>query len=388
MRVLFFNYEYPPLGGGAGNATSWIMREFSKMPYVEVDLITSSIDNRYHLDTLGENIFIHRLPIGKDGRVLNYQSHKDLLVYSWKAYRFSLSLLKKKQYDLSHSFFSVPCGFLSYRLKKHFGLPYIVSLRGSDVPGYSERFLFLYKILTPLIVRIWKHAEAVVANSGVLKKLALQSNERQKVDIIYNGVNTERFFPLDDASRKNREVFTWLCASRLSRRKGFRYAIDAFAKLYPRYPEMRLIIAGGEGEAEAELKEQARSLGLDQAVTFTGYIPNEQFYQYYQAADVFVFPSFNEGMSNNMLEAMACGLPVIMTPTGGAEELVHEGENGYIIRMADSEDIAEKVERLIVNRDLALRMGQSSRKAAEKMSWAHVAREYVEIYSRIASKHE
>ena len=87
-----------------------------------------------------------------------------------------------------------------------------------------------------------------------------------------------------------------------------------------------------------------------------------------------------------MLEAMASGMPIIMTPTGGADELVNEGINGYVVRFRDSDDIAEKLEKLINDPILAKKMGQESRKIAEKMSWASVAGQYRELYKKIAAK--
>ena len=67
MKVLFFNYEYPPLGAGAANATQCILKEFTEIPKLELDLVTSSIDEEYHLEKIGENICLHKLPIGKNG---------------------------------------------------------------------------------------------------------------------------------------------------------------------------------------------------------------------------------------------------------------------------------------------------------------------------------
>ena len=118
MKVLFFNYEYPPLGGGAGNATYYIMQEFSKIPELEIDLVTASIDKAYHLEKVGQNIRIHRIPIGKNAANLHYQTQKELLVYAIKATIFSRKLIKKNKYDLTHSFFTVPCGQVSWVLKK------------------------------------------------------------------------------------------------------------------------------------------------------------------------------------------------------------------------------------------------------------------------------
>ena len=90
MRILFLNYEYPPLGGGAGNATAYLLKEFAKIPGLEVDLVTSAIDKKYQLEKIGENIRIHRLPIGKNPKNLHFQSQKDLLIYAWKVVRATL----------------------------------------------------------------------------------------------------------------------------------------------------------------------------------------------------------------------------------------------------------------------------------------------------------
>jgi glycosyltransferase involved in cell wall biosynthesis len=387
MRILFFNYEYPPLGGGAAYASQNILKVYSKLDNLEVDFITSSLDSNYHQETIGQNIKVHRLPIGKNENNYTYQSQKDLLVYAWKAYFFSKKLAEKAKqaaepYSLTHSFFSVPCGFISLLLYYHFKLPYIVSLRGSDVPGYSERFSFLYNFLKPLIVFIWKKAGAVIANSSMLKDLALKSNQNQKIGIIYNGIDTEIFRPSEQP--KDSHKFIILCASRLSRRKGFNYVIDAFYKISSKYPQAELIIAGGEGNAEKELKDQVKKFKLENKVSFTGLVtPNTEFLKYYQRADVFVFPSLNEGMSNNMLEAMASGLAVIMTPTGGAQELVKDGINGYLVKFKDSNDIAEKLERLINNLDLCRNMGWESRKIAQNLTWGSVAKKYYNLYEEV-----
>lgn len=387
MRILFLNYEYPPLGGGAGNASAAILREYAKMPELEVDFVTSSTDESYHLETLGENICVHKLSIGKRPDSLTLQSNRDIIVYAWKAYWFSRKLIKKNHYDLTHSFFTVPCGFLSLVFRYQYGLPYIVSLRGSDVPGYSARFSFLYHFLRPLSVFIWKKAAKVVSNSAVLRTLALESSPKQPIDIIYNGVDTVRFVPDPKHGPGTSDEFRIFCASRLSHRKGFRYAIEAFSLLAEKYPQMRMTIAGGEGDAEQDLRRQVKDLGLEEKVTFSGhYTMTEEFMNRYRSQDVFVFPSLNEGMSNNMLEAMAFGLPIIMTPTGGAEELIRDGENGYIVKMKDAKDIAEKLERLINDRELLKRMGQESRRTAERMSWKSVAQGYADMYKQVAQK--
>jgi glycosyltransferase involved in cell wall biosynthesis len=386
MKILFFNYEYPPLGGGAANATKCILQEFANMSDLEVDLVTSSVDKRYHLEKIGQNIRLHKLPIGKNETNLHYQSQKNLLVYSWRAYIFSRKLIKsaqkkKQPYTLTHSFFTVPCGFLSMLIKYEFKLPYIVSLRGSDVPYYSDRFVFLYKFIAPLIKFIWKEADRVISNSEGLRKLAHKSSPKQAIKIIYNGIDINQFKPKEERQKQNKFIIT-PGASRLTDRKGINYLIEAIAMLVPKYPQIFLKIMG-DGNARQKLEEMVKKLRLERNVEFIGIIPHEKVSSYYQEATLFVFPSLNEGMSNAMLEALATGLPLISTNTGGASELVFENKNGFNIKFKNSSDIAEKLEKLINDPKLVKNMGAESRKIAEKMSWENVAKKYYKAYSNI-----
>ena len=384
MRIIFFNYEYPPLGGGAGNATACLLEQYLKMNDLEVDLVTSGISDKYELLELGKKIYIHKLPIGKNKNNLHFQSQKDLLVYSWKAFWFSKKLIGKNNYDLTHSFFTVPCGFLSLVFYFWKRIPYIVSLRGADVPGYAERFGFIYRFISPLISFIWKRAAFVVSNSQGLKELALKTNLRQEIGIIYNGINTEEFSPKDDFESGENEFVITPGASRLTERKGLRYLIEAVGVLFRKYPQVRLQIIG-EGDERESLEDLSKSLGLEGKIIFLGRVDHEKTPELYRKADVFVLPSLNEGMSNAMLEALSSGLPILATDTGGTRELVDDGLNGYIIRMRSSEDISEKIEKLILDGNLREKMGRESRQRALRMSWENVAKKYVELY-KIAGK--
>jgi L-malate glycosyltransferase len=380
MKVLFFNYEYPPLGGGAATASSNILREFSKISDLKIDLITSSADECFHLEHIGENVSIHKLPIGKNKKNLHFQSQKDLLVYSWKAYWYSKKLIKKNKYQLTHSFFSIPCGFLSFLFKVQHKIPYIVSLRGADVPGYSERFSTLYSFLKPIIKLIWKKADAVISNSEGLKKLALKSKPGQEIDIIYNGTDVQKFKP-DDSLRNKEKFIITLGGTRVTARKGIMYLLEAMGELHQKYPRLYLTVIG-EGDEKEDLERLAEKLKIQDKIIFLGRIDYKKIAAYYQEASAFILPSLNEGMSNAMLEALASGLPIIATDTGGTRELVSDGENGFIIKMKDSEDIARKLEVLINDSDLRLKMSTKSRKKALEMSWENVALKYYEIYKK------
>lgn len=375
MRVLFFNYEYPPLGGGAGNATYYLLREFAKIPDLEMDLVTSSVDSEYHLEKVGENIFIHYLPIGKNSRNLHFQSQKDLLVYAWKAFWFGRKLIKQKKIDLTLAFFGIPCGYIAMKLRP----PYIVSLRGSDVPFYNKRFYLLDKfILRHLSKKIWKKAAIVVALSNDLVKLAKQSDPKQKILVIYNGIDTYEFKP-DKNILEQEKTFNILFVGRLIERKGLIYLLKAFGNLCKIYANIRLYVVG-DGPLRKTYENFVKDNKIKEKISFFGIVNHNKVAELYQKSHVFVLPSLNEALGNVTQEALATGLPIVTTNTGAAE-LVRD--NGYIIKKESTVEIMEKLEKLISDKNLRESMGRKSREIAEQMSWEKTAQKYIELYKNI-----
>ncbi len=410
MKLLFLNYEYPPLGGGAANATQYILREFSRMPDVEVHLVTSGIGAEYEKVHIGGKVWIHRLPIGKDGKNIHSQSQKDLLIYAYRACRFGSRLIKDAKRSGEHfertiAFFGVPCGVVAMWFKWRFGIPYVVSLRGSDVPGYSEKYGgLMYALLKVPILLTWKCALSVVPNSRGLMELARKSDPKRRFEIIPNGVDTEEFRP--DPAREHDGIFRILVVGRLTPRKGYRFLIRAMGILNKRSfdyaQDDRVREPGmtnedksgmtdgknielwlvGDGEERPALEALAKEAGVSARVRFFGAVPHAELPRYYGLADVFCLPSLNEGMSNTVLEAIAAGLPIVATVTGGTEELVTDGENGYFVKQESPEDLAEKLSALLSDESLRRRMGEASRKYAVSMNWKAVAERFLEICSR------
>ncbi|MEW5784943.1 MAG: glycosyltransferase family 4 protein [Bacillota bacterium] len=370
MKILMLNYEFPPLGGGAGNANYYILKELSRYPDLEIDLITSSA-GKYRYEQFAEKIKVHYLDINKNERKLHYQTNRDLLLYTWKAYRYAQKLIKREQYELCHAFFGIPCGYLAMKLS----LPYIVSLRGSDVPFYNRRFYWLDKLIfRRLSARIWKKAKRVIANSAGLKELAKAACPDQDISVIWNGVDIEDFYPGNKNRKKVSGKVKLISVGRLIERKGYRYLIEAIKNM-PNV-ELKLI---GDGKLKEELEELARKYRVQ--VKFMEKVKHEHIAEHLRKADIFILPSLNEGMSNAVIEAMACGLPVITTDTGGSQELIKG--NGFIVRKGAISNLEDAIKKFIVNPDLIKTMGNVSRELAEKMDWKNVAASYHAIYSSI-----
>lgn len=303
------NYEYPPLGGGAANATKYLLKEAVKAGDIEIDLVTSSVD-AFEVKELSSRVRIHKLDIAKNGD-LHYQSMKDLLKYSWKAYRYSKELMKKSDYTVCHAFFGIPCGFIAMML----GLPYIVSLRGSDVPFYSERFKWLDRLLFKRLSGIiWRRAKKVVANSDGLRDLAHRSHPDVQIDVIPNGVDTDLFNPGDRSQFQIGGVLKLLCVGRLISRKGFDKVICSIAEL----DNVELTIVG-EGPEQTNLRSLSKDLGVK--LKLLGRLDHAGLANVYRGHHVFVLASSAEGMSNAMLEACASGMFLLTENVGGVDEL-------------------------------------------------------------------
>jgi glycosyltransferase involved in cell wall biosynthesis len=373
MKILILNYEFPPLGGGAGNATYYLLKEFAKNKEIEIDLVTSSAD-KYGEEEFSDNINIYYLNIGKRGGNFHNQSKKDILKYSWKAYKFCRKLKKSNDYDLTHAFFGIPCGFIAMLLRS----PYIVSLRGSDVPFYSEK----YKYLDMLVFRwlskiIWRKARKVVANSSDLRDLAYKTYSKKEIEVIPNGVDIEEFKPRQKPQKYQKTV-NILSTSRLTARKGVGHLLQAFKELTRKNRNIKLILVG-EGGEEAKFRQFTQENNLQEKVLFQGLVSHDKIAKEYNKADVFVLPSFNEGMSNSLLEALASGLAIVSTDTGGAKDLIGK-ENGFIVEKGSPKSIKKALEDIIKNPEKLERMKGVSRQKALELSWGRMAGEYTKTY--------
>lgn len=368
MRILILNYEFPPLGGGAGNATYYLLKEFARYLDLKIDLITSSV-NKARIEIFAPNITIYHIDIGKKNGDLQYQIRKNLLVYAWKSYWLAKRLKEKNGYDLVHAFFGIPCGYIALKL----GLPYIVSLRGSDVPGHNPEFSMIYRFFSRAIRKTWKSARSVIANSEDLRKNSHRFLQIE-IRVIPNGVDTEFFKPPE----KKDDVFRILYVGRLHRVKNVDILIRSYGRLLDNHSGMNMELwVVGEGPEQKDLIQLVKYLGMEKEVRFWGHRSKSELLDYYRRASVFVLLSENEGMSNTVLEAMACGLPILTTATGGSEDLIRG--NGVIVQK-DVQVIADLLQELMKTPARLEEMGVNSRKIAEGMGWGRVAEEYFKIY--------
>jgi glycosyltransferase involved in cell wall biosynthesis len=374
MKILMLNYEFPPIGGGAANAHLCLLRQYADNRALRVDVLTSAPRPGVVTEQFAENITIHKVGIHK--KHLHFWRKIEVIEWLVKAGPHYRRLLRENDYDLAHAFFGFPTGWLCYRTAKR--LPYIVSLRGSDVPGQHARLQLEYKILAPVFRRIWRNATALVACSEGLKSRALRFLPSASIDVIPNGIESDRFSPAEAV--ETTDELRLLTVGRLSGTKRVDMLIDAVEILHKDGLKLHLTIAGG-GQMEQQLKEIISTRNLGEVVEITGRIDPQAMPELYRSNDIFVSATVQEGMSNAMLEAMASGLPIVTTRCEGAEELIVD--NGVIVERANAEGMAGAVRQLAQDRQMRRKMAAASRDRAERFTWNRVADEYLSLYEKV-----
>jgi glycosyltransferase involved in cell wall biosynthesis len=375
--------EFPPLGGGTGVVNYHLLREFAAYPRLTVDVVTSSRSpDREEREPFADRITIYKVPV--DNRNIHHATNRELLRYAWRGWLMSRRLMAGSRYDLSFAFAGVPAGGISYLLNRTAGLPYVVSLQGPDVPGFETRYGYLYPMLRPVIRRIWRHAACVTAISRDHCRLARRTMPELDIPQIPNGVDVSTFCPGEP--RQDEEEPGILCVGRLIERKGQQHLLQALAALRDSQAPWRRVIFVGTGDNEGALHAQAEKLGLTDRVRFAGFVGRDEMPSVYRRADIFVLPSQNEGMSMALLEALASGLPVIVTNTGGTEELVEHGRNGLVVPWGDVPSLTAALRRLIEDVAQRRRMGEASRAVAKRFEWAAIARQYLTLCEQIVEE--
>ncbi|MHC4076480.1 MAG: glycosyltransferase [Planctomycetota bacterium] len=372
------NYEFPPIGGGAGKANLCLLKQYAGREELVIDVLTCAPKPGFGIEKFANNITIYKVGVHKKN--LHFWRKSEVIQWLFKAAFHYRRLVKTNNYDLAHAFFGFPTAYLCLRSAPK--LPYIISLRGSDVPGYNVRLQVDYKLLSPLFRRIWRSAATVVANSQGLAELAKDFTPELDIGVINNGVDTETFYP-GPAGLPARPVKA-LTVCRLISRKRIDLLIESVACVKELGVDIQLNIAG-EGNLMAELKKLAEKMDAGERVNFMGRVPAEQMPQLYRDNDIFIMSSAHEGMSNAMLEAMASGLPIITTRCEGVEELIID--NGIVVDQALAKLIASAIKKLADNPETYQSMSTAAAKRARQFTWSSVADKYLDYYNNIISRH-
>jgi len=263
------------------------------------------------------------------------------------------------RFDLLDAHYFYPDGVAAVRLGRVLGLPVVVTARGTDL-NLIPRFPAPRRMIVEAAHRAAGLVTVCAALKDVLMDLGVPG---ERVRVLRNGVDLELFHPGDRTAARQRlglDGPTLLSVGQLIERKGHHLVIDALREL----PEARLLIAG-DGPERAALERRARALGVADRVRFLGGVPHGQLAEVYRAADVLVLASSREGWANVLLEAMACGTPVVATDIWGTPEVVADPAAGRLVRERTAPAIVAAVSALLA----APPDRAATRRYTEHFSW-------------------
>jgi len=380
LNLVMLNFEFPPIGGGGGNAHLCLLKEYASNPDLKIDVLTSAPTPGFFTEQLSKNITIYKVGLHK--KDLHFWRKIEVIEWLLKAKPYYRRLLRENNYDFVHALFAFPSGWLCYKSADK--LPYIISLLGSDVPGKHARLQVDYEILGPLLFKpIWQNASVLTACSQGLKNRALKFLPSASIDVIPTGVDLDQFYP--GKSGKKSDAIKLLTVGRLSVTKQVSVLINAVEILHKAGHKVSFTIVGG-GPLEQQLKQIVSEKALTDIICMTGRINPKQMPEIYRRHDLLISATAQEGLSNAMLEAMASGLPIVTTRCEGLDELI--AGNAIIIEKPDPQLIASAITQLMQNSRTYESMSAASRKQAELFSWSSVAEKYLQCYDKLLKSKE
>jgi glycogen(starch) synthase len=373
-NFLLINYEYPPIGGGAASATSNLASALRERGH-QVVVLTSAFQ-KLRGTSNEDGIEVIRIPVGRKEphRASLLQMARFLAKGSWMAH----GVARRYSVDRVIAFFSVPSGIVAWWLNRRTRIPYVVSLRGGDVPGTEPGLRLFYCLLAPVRRRVLKRSISVTAPATGLKKLS-EKSDRIPVLVIPNGVDTSAYRP---EKRREMAEIVLLSVGRLHPQKSPIRVLEIVRTIRRDggLPARALII--GDGPERARLQEYAHEHQLGAAVKFAGWLDRSEVALAYHSATFLVQLSSYEGMSNVILEALASGLPVVASRIPGNVDLVLDQENGLLFSLDEScEMIAAEIVRLWKSPARWQRMSNSARiSVTAKYDWQIIAANYERLF--------
>ena len=363
LIIAFVDVENAGYWSYAYNLFKNIMKLDKKNEYYLIDSI------KRNLDLNAINYVVYPIPIVRFGR------------FTWPNFILPFKV-KSQSFDIVHT----PHQFGSLLKTSYKDIITIHDLTPIRFPNTQIPLTVVhYKYFLPLLL---KRSDIVISVSEYSKKEISKYYKipDSKIKVTYNGIDHDMYKP----SRNYNEILNKyninyqfiLYVGTLEPRKNIPTLIKAFYKLRKKGTHHKLLIAGSKGWKYEDIFETVKNLNLEKEVIFTDYIPNEDLPALYNAADLFVYPSFYEGFGLPPLEAMACGTPVITSNTSSLPEVV--GDAGIMIDPYDVDGFANAMFEVLTNDGLRDDMSEKGLERANMFSWEKTAKETLKVYEEVS----
>jgi len=315
----------------------------------------------------------------------------DIFTFSMRAYFKLRELLSRERFDVIHDNQTLGYGML---LMKSLGVPIVAtihhpitvdlaaSLAQSDTFRRGIRWTMFYSFLTMQGIVSRRMARVVTVSQSSAEDTARAFKLRKdRVRVVYNGIDTSIFRRLDGVEREPNSLV--VVGKVEDKTKGIPYLLEA-VKLLKGDLDVKVYVVGKQEASEGYGTNLAQQLGISDRVIFTGYIGTDELVRLYSSAEIGVTASIYEGFGLPAAEAMSCGTPVIATRAGALPEIVGDDAAGILVPPADPRALAAAIKSLLADKPLRQKMGQAARKRVEDFfSWQAAARKTVEVYREL-----
>jgi phosphatidylinositol alpha-1,6-mannosyltransferase len=345
---------------------------YSRLPCADFLLVANQSIGCEEFDQ-SQELSIQRLPLDFDSwGAIGWRSSAAYV----GIYRRLRKLVCEHSIENVHAACCLPEGFLAWMLKRRMGISYLVYVHGEELNVARTS-----RELGWMTQRVLRNADAVLTNSQNTRNLLIQQwgQSGDRLRVVHPGVDTLRFQPAAENSA-TRHCLGWgdrrvlLTVGRLQKRKGHDQMVRALAEIRSRVPDVLYAIVG-VGEESEHLKGLTSSLGLQNHVIMHGELSEDELITAYQQCDLFVLPNREvdgdiEGFGIVLLEAQACGKPVIAGASGGTADAIHLPETGRIIDCTGRVELTTTVSSLLVDRNQLRQMGSAARQwVVDQFDW-------------------
>ncbi len=386
-RILILSWEYPPIIAGGLARHVHKLSEALALQGVEVHVLTRGARGEIAEELRG-GVQIHRVAEAAMPRDL------DAFV-AWvegmnaHMHAAGRQLGKRLRFDLVHGHDWLVAGAAA-AIADRLRCPYLTTIHATEFgrhQGWVDKHpqSYIHRIETWMARR----ADHVITCSHYMRGHVADVYEidEQRVTVIPNGIDPADLQPVGDldelrarfAAPSERLV---LLVGRLVYEKGFQLALDAMPQVIRRAGRVRFLVAGS-GTHEAELRKQARRLGLMRHGTFMGWIGDDALHSLYRIADLCVVPSIYEPFGLVALEAMASGCPCIVADTGGLREVVPNADVGLRFRSRDPRALAAMMQRVLTDDGLRDRLVAEASAHVLRFDWAQIAEQTAQVYAEL-----
>jgi glycosyltransferase involved in cell wall biosynthesis len=382
MRILFCNYEYPPLGGGGGVLNAHLAEELATRH--DITVLTSGALGTPDRE-VRDGVDIVRVPVfgRSEAAAANMASMASYLPMGVLKGR---KLVREKQFDVINTHFVLPTGPVGAMLARSAKTPNVLTVHGGDLYDPSKSSSpHRHAILRAAVRSLLQKADSVVGQSqNTIDNVHKFYLPEQECELIPLGIKRRTLPAADRASLGiSPDEFVMVTIGRLVSRKAVDQLIDMMNSFGER--AVRLVIIG-DGPLKKELEAQASALGVAEKVTFAGFVSDDEKAALLAASDLYVSTSQHEGFGLVFLEGMSASLPVVCYDFGGQTDFLDDGVTGALVPLNNQAQFTNACVRFMESPEACITAGKENVKRVESFYIDTCAREYEKLFAAVIER--